>query len=372
MEGAGNAMRENDQRKWATGEREASQEWQSGENRAGREWQEGENSKNRDWQSGENRMDRDWRSQESERDRNWREGESAKDRDWRTSEREDTQGWQSGENRRREEHETSEREGRQEWQSGESELERQWRSWNEEANREEARRRQSSDQDFRSRESQLGREHESGMQGNMFKHQDEQQARQFQQQEKMARLNAELRGYGTQGAGYGLNAAGGSVNVTVNNSSAGGPGFSEGTFNAGTSGLGYGPPRAQAKMWTSKGSNTTFGSQPGTSVNMTGVDVPIQPHEIRGTGAARSIPQKASDQWLNRNVLKASRTPMASGIKPVTPKTTAIQTGGARAATAALGPEGAAVGLIAGKIDEEIQGEKAMGRGISSMMGKLF
>lgn len=214
----------------------------------------------------------------------------------------------------------------------------------------------------------------------------------------MAYLNAELRGYTTAGAGYGLNAAGGSVTVN-NNFTPGDQNFTPGSFNAGTSGLGA-QKRAQARMWTSKGSSTQAGTADGESVNMTGgQSTPIQPFEHRTTGAARQGPQMSeADQWLHRNLgpagqraqmtdvdramhdnLRAfSETPSASGIKPAshfTPKNFKGGGGlGKAASTGAMldtgalemaGPEGMAIAMAVEEQESQVKGGHDLGRGLA-------
>lgn len=236
-------------------------------------------------------------------------------------------------------------------------MERIWRTWNETENRKSKEGIESGRQKWQSGENSLSREHEKSMQGDMFK-----------QQEKMARLNAELRGYMTPGAGYGGNAAGGSV--TVNNYTSGSSATTPGQTKAGTSGLGYGAPRAQARVWKNSASNTTYGKSAGTSNRMTGKRIPIQPYETgRSTGAARNVPQKDSDAWLNRNLVRAntatSLTPEATGIKPAshsiqrrsmekyqTPSPDDLHPiGGTPAGTASKLDQMGEFGMIAGELD---------------------
>lgn len=218
------------------------------------------------------------------------------------------------------------------------------------------------------------------MQGNMFEH-----------QKNMAYLNAELRGYKTAGSGYGLNAAGGSVTVNNYNTSSGGgssnssPGASTGSYSATTpgpkqqgQGLGYGQTPEQARMFKNSGASTSYGSIPGTSQQMTGADTPIQPFEHRGTGAARSVPSSAANNWLNRNVVSAAQgvTPMSQGIKPATNFTQGVSTGGARAAATSTRGASAAMGGPAGLMmmagEEMAKQQRSAGRGFGSIGSALF
>lgn len=199
----------------------------------------------------------------------------------------------------------------------------------------------------------------------------------FQQQERMARLNAELRGYTTGGSAYGLNQASGfgQPGSSAPPPSSGGvgpndPNFTPGTFNAGTNGLGYGEPRAQAKMKTSTGESTEFGTTPGTTANLSDLNTDIQPFEHRNTGAARNIGDSEADQWLNRNVVNASRE--VQPVKPASRITTGVGMGGSRVAGsaglaeagAAAGPAGMVAGLLAEEVDKSM---KAMQSGGSSI-----
>lgn len=367
-------MRDERNKSWESGERGKQRDWESGERSKERDWQGQEWEKRRGWESNERREGQDWRTSEREagqdwqsgenvRDREWREGESKKDRDWRSGESERDRAWREAEAGRGRQHETSEREAGQEWRSGESDLERQWRSWNEEANRNARKDLEEGRQGWQSGENRLGREHENEMQGNMFK-----------QQEKMARLNAELRGYTTAGAGYGLNAAGGSVTVNNYPPGAGNPATTSGSNPNGKQGLGYGAPRATAKMSMNSGSNTSYGTGSGSSIRMTGSSTPIQPMEFRSTGSARGGLDSPADQWLNRNLISAKmgRTPMSTGIKPASNFTTASGPGvtrgtsmmGKSAANMAMGP----IGMIAaiGQKGKEIN--QQLGRGLGMMI----
>lgn len=345
IEGVGRGINEENKRSWETSEREAHERWSSGEASKGREWDSGESSKRRDWES-------------------------------------------------------SERKAGQEWKSGESDLERQWRSWNEEATRKHQDDLEKGRQGWQSGENATNREWNERMQGNMF-----------QQQEKMARLNAELRGYSTPGAMYGVNQAGGGSNIPPPSGGTGygrqNPVLTEGTLDAGTSGLGYGEPRAQAKMKTSSGATTEFGTDSGTSANLTDNDLPIQGFEHRDTGPARNVQQSDADAWLNRNVLqdasKAKPVPRPTGparnvaqsdadawlnrsvvsgarnarpVKPASPNTTAVQAGGNTSAAARAGRSGLSStpqGMLASMAIEEGQKQdEKFGSATSQIVSSFF
>lgn len=189
--------------------------------------------------------------------------------------------------------ESSERTAHEKWASGESSLDRQWKTWNEQGNR-----------DWQSAEYEKSREFQERLQGNMF-----------QQQKDLARLNAELRGYSTPGATYGLNQAGnqsGGAQVPPRSQN-----FTPGTFDAGRSGLGYGQPRAQPRIRMQSGQTTEFGTDSGTSANITDINSPIQPQEFRSTGAARLPATTDADRWLNNQVIASAKgsEPYSVGVR---------------------------------------------------------
>ncbi|UCR92504.1 MAG: hypothetical protein [Apis picorna-like virus 5] len=232
-------------------------------------------------------------------------------------------------------------------------------------------------QSWQSGENSLNRDLQEKMQGNMF-----------QQQEKMAKLNAELRGFMTPGASYNLNSAGSNTpgpSAGTQTPSAGrsdiGVGtskdFTSGTFNAGNAGLGYGTPRAQPRIKTSTGGVTSFGSTPGTSANLTNINSTIQPFEHRATGAARTVADSSANQWLNRNLVNASSRVQA--VKPASHSLSGVAPGGLRAsgtagtAGAAGGPTGMLAGLVADEAAKTMSSNESGTRAISAAFGsRLF
>lgn len=264
---------------------------------------------------------------ENELDRGWREGESEKDRRWREKE--------------------SER-GR-EWESGESALEREWKKWNTE-----------SGQKWSSGENRLREEHERSQQGNMFR-----------QQEKMARLQAELRGYMTPGAAYGGNAAGatrpGGNQVNAGTQS---PALTPGTLDAGRAGLGYGTPRAQARMFQNSGTNVESQFVSGNTERLIGsrssMPQPIPRggpgrKAIRGKGKAGMISSFAGGGMGSGDPGSpvGAHAGVASGLK----KNQAIAEAGASG-----GLYGAA--MEAGKQEQE--GQRRLGVGLGNAIGSSF
>jgi len=332
----------------------------------------------RDWRSGESEKERGWKGQESEKQRKWQGQESEKSRDWQGKESEKTRAWQEGESSKNREHQTKEREAGQKWKSGESELDRQWNKWNEEAKR-----------DFQKGQQTRQQEHERGLQGNMLENSNKQLASRQQHDKDLARLNAELRGFQTQGAAYGGNAAAAPTSASGGNSTVnvytGGnpPGFSPGQMQNGREGLGYGNSKAYAQSWTSKGQTTGDNLADPTPYEPTDPGSGVQPHEFRDTGAARRTNDHAGDQWLNRNLTQAL-TPGSRGIKPLTPSTTAFTSGGQlnpavgtlpKGAGAAGGPAGLAVSMAAEegeKFSQAVGGAAhSLGRGYAAA-GRIF
>lgn len=197
----------------------------------------------------------------------------------------------------------------------------------------------------------------------------------FQHQKDLARLNAELRGYATPGAAYGLNAAGRppSNNTGSDGSSVGpnNPVLTAGTLNPGNSGLGYGEPRAQAKIKQNSGASTNFGTTPGTSANLSNLNADIQPFEHRSTGAARNIADSDADKWLNQSILKASSR--ALPVKPASHGSTGVASAGGRSTSAAAGPAGAVAGLLADEADKSIKSMRGgLGSASQAFATKLF
>lgn len=123
-------------------------------------------------------------------------------------------------------------------------------------------RLQSGQQDWASGENALNRILQQQLQGNMFA-----------QQRDMKLLDAQLRGYMTPGAVAGLNAASRS-NRNQATDTATGPGLVPSTDNH--NGLGYGPDRALARMWTSTSTQANVdkrnaGIQAGTALSTSNI-----------------------------------------------------------------------------------------------------
>ncbi|QBL75889.1 ORF2 [Solenopsis invicta virus 7] len=195
------------------------------------------------------------------------------------------------------------------------------------------------------------------MQGNMF-----------EQQKYMARLNAELRGYMTPGAAYGGNAAG--LNPPGGNTSSLGTqtntGLTAGRLNAGRAGLGYGEPRAQAKMVTSKGSNIATG--PSLQDDIDEGRTKTQPFSrsdpnrqgFRGPkGRAQNVASLLGGDSRDQVVPESAASGAASGLR----KNQQIAEAGAMG-----GPEGML--MEAGR--QEAEGQHRMGVGLGAAIGSSF
>lgn len=140
------------------------------------------------------------------------------------------------------------------WQAYQNERNRDWQGDQNDMYRELMRWMQTNQQGWSSGENALNRILQKELQGNMFT-----------QQRDMKLLDAQLRGYMTPGAVAGLNAAGRSTT-----DQATGPGLVPSTDNR--NGLGYGPSRAEARMWTSTSTQANVdkrnnGTQAGTALN---------------------------------------------------------------------------------------------------------
>lgn len=121
-------------------------------------------------------------------------------------------------------------------------------------------------------ESQQGWQSGENQQNRIFQQMLQQtlQGNMFEQQKNMKLLDAQLRGYMTPGAVAGLNAASQTSGPSTSDAATG-PGLIP--LSSNHNGLGYGPERAQARMWTSAGSQATtsvrnMGVQAGTGQNI--------------------------------------------------------------------------------------------------------
>lgn len=87
MQAKAEALMQEYQRRWQSGESEAQRMWQSGENAEQRSWQSNENLLNRDWQTGERIATQDWQSGENQLNRDWTSEENMHQRmlQWTTA-----------------------------------------------------------------------------------------------------------------------------------------------------------------------------------------------------------------------------------------------------------------------------------------------
>lgn len=196
------------------------------------------------------------------------------------------------------------------------------------------------------------------MQGNMF-----------EQQKRMAYLNAELRGYMTPGAGYAGNAASPYANQSSSFTQTN-TGLTRGRTDAGRAGLGYGEPRAQMKFSTSKG---------------TSIDPYQLPNDPKGQaideGNMKQPPFSRTD--TTRQAFRSKKgglASLASAGGSLGSSDSSPTNAGAGVASglkknqqiAEAGATGGPVGMALEMGKQEAEGQKRMGVGLGSAIGSSF
>lgn len=195
------------------------------------------------------------------------------------------------------------------------------------------------------------------MQGNMF-----------EQQKYMARLNAELRGYATQGAAYGGNA--GAYNPAAGNLSSSSTqtntGLTKGRLNAGRAGLGYGEPRAQATMATSKG---TFTNMPSTQ------ETAIDEGSTKTQPFSRSDPNRQGFRGPKGKAQNVASLLGGDSRDQVVPENAASGAASGFAKNqqiAEAGAMGGPAGMLMEAGKQEAEGQRRIGVGLGAAIGSSF